>query len=835
MKFLISVLLLLSFLFPGAALATFAIFQTYYVPPVPQATCNIQTGAVAGGPTGPCVNPTAACDGVTNNAASFVSFGNWAIANQANYQLILDLPASATCVFEPSSSQSFWLGGSANAGNPTSISAVATGGTCGVGGSTCVRLTVGSTTGFVTGTTADIAGTIGTPLAIGTQTITVVDGTHIDLPNATFVANTLDSLPRVYGQKSVSNLIVRGNGATIKNTTSGTIQTGPGGMIQDNRHYGKVATVSAGASSVTLSDLTKIRLFTVGSYALMTGFDLQGVWQSPFGFPPNLHFFEFVLISGVNPATGVITFSAPLVNGYKSTWPEYNSGSLFETYPGGPATLYYLGPGFSTTVEYQNLTFDQVNQQSASAGKSITWRGVTMTGANCAPPTQNITWQFISSFGVNCSFEADKMVHSVTVTDSTIKTFKFQSSSINTLTMSGSSITNDLTGTPKTATITNSTLATFHPGAYAYGNSTGAITCTNCVITNLQTGGYVNAGTNSAVGFNNVTSMSGGIIQYPNGVNITNVADNGSGNPRLTVSSTTGFTTGQLVNVGSVTGSTGVNGGNASITVVDGTHFDLLSNTLGGSYTGGGVVGNYAPGWAVPGAYLYWSGSNGVGGLFKIIDVTQDVTNTYVQTDQAGGFPSIPSTGNKLSIITLGTPSMTCTGCSGSPEALDLAAAPAAGLPIYSYASRQITGASGASAILPRIQMYGNMTAIHFNVTNAYSGAGVLTFKLSQFDNWQILNSANAEVSWNSAGGGGPQVNAKSVGDRQITLSGVTCPTGSCTGDTGLTLPDATKSWFQGASLSSPIFSADVSASCPGANCPAITLTMQTNQGVVYP
>jgi len=71
---------------------------------------------------------------------------------------------------------------------------------------------------------------------------------------------------------------------------------------------------------------------------------------------------------------------------------------------------------------------------------------------------------------------------------------------------------------------------------------------------------------------------------------ISGAADNGSGLIRLTVSSTTGYTTGD---VKFVTGVAGVSGANGTfvITVVDATHIDLQGTSFSGTYTPGtGVI-----------------------------------------------------------------------------------------------------------------------------------------------------------------------------------------------------------------------------------------------------
>lgn len=70
---------------------------------------------------------------------------------------------------------------------------------------------------------------------------------------------------------------------------------------------------------------------------------------------------------------------------------------------------------------------------------------------------------------------------------------------------------------------------------------------------------------------------------------VSGAADNGSGLIRLTVSSTSGWTTGDIKDVASVGGTTEANG-TWTITVVDGTHIDLQGSTFANTYTSGGYV-----------------------------------------------------------------------------------------------------------------------------------------------------------------------------------------------------------------------------------------------------
>jgi hypothetical protein len=71
--------------------------------------------------------------------------------------------------------------------------------------------------------------------------------------------------------------------------------------------------------------------------------------------------------------------------------------------------------------------------------------------------------------------------------------------------------------------------------------------------------------------------------------NVTGTANNGAGLVRLAVASTTGFTTGQLVDVANVGGTVEANG-QFTVTVIDATHMDLQGTTYANAYTTGGTA-----------------------------------------------------------------------------------------------------------------------------------------------------------------------------------------------------------------------------------------------------
>src|SRR6185312_5262924 len=144
-------------------------------------------------------------------------------------------------------------------------------------------------------------------------------------------------------------LTVVGNGQTTTKLIGGSpgafglgvqfnIQSGNGAYSNTSIWTARLQTVLSGASTATCVTTADAALFSNNTWALISGIDLQGA-----GSPPNAFYFEYVFISNVNAGTGVITFSLPLANTYKSTWPNYNPGTAgLHPDRGGPATLYVI-------------------------------------------------------------------------------------------------------------------------------------------------------------------------------------------------------------------------------------------------------------------------------------------------------------------------------------------------------------------------------------------------------------------------------------------------------------------------------------------------------------
>ena len=100
----------------------------------------------------------------------------------------------------------------------------------------------------------------------------------------------------------------------------------------------------------------------------------------------------------------------------------------------------------------------------------------------------------------------------------------------------------------------------------------------------------------------------------PGAITISGAANNGSGLVRLTVSSTSGWSTGNTKTVSGVTGTTEANG-TWTITVIDGTHIDLQGSAFASAYVSGGVVGGSVDSMSTSFDQISSSSTNAVTGV----------------------------------------------------------------------------------------------------------------------------------------------------------------------------------------------------------------------------
>jgi hypothetical protein len=658
----------------------------------------------------------------------------------------------------------------------------------------------------------------------------------------------------------IKNLTVRGTGATISGLGGSGFWLGGNGICQagltdSGGCSARIQTVSAGSSTIQLTAASLaagyISRFSVGKWILVGGLDVQGIFQGPYGYPVNLTYFEYREIISVNSTTGVITLDGALTNSYLSTWPGYNSGNAFEADSGGPASIWVVGGAdntWNTAAEYIGLTISQAGQ-TYSPGRSITYTNVTFTGSYCGIPSQNQTWTVTNGTMTSCFMEVDKLIGTLTLDNVAIAYVDFQSNSVDSfVTRNGTTFTTALIGTAKSASMTDTTIASFRPGASAYGNTIGPVVCTRCAITALT---LTNAGIGDFGSSPWPYTMSGGVISFPVG------AVQGAGPPQRWASPINlpmVFSTGTYNSIGNFK-VTGISGGvwpasdnqtvTTTITIANGsTNLNVpsapfVSGDVGKTIAVGGAAGVSSPstlyGYITAfvdsaNVTLSYPASRAVSAASQTVQ--WGTANVAIQTNQAGGFPSAASLGGGTVTFTingggnpLGAQQFTCDACTGDPLVVAMntqnGATPLAPLGTYSTASYAPTSAQGS---LQNLIGIGKLVSLTIDVTQAYTGTGTATLNpTGQFHNFVIKQSAWTVFDWV------PVINLKQAGTRVITPTGVTCngSPGPCSGDTidgTVGYPGDANSWVMDGV--SPYMGSTFSG---GVN-PQFTMTIQTDQ-----
>jgi hypothetical protein len=553
----------------------------------------------------------------------------------------------------------------------------------------------------------------------------------------------------------INNLIVEGTGATLNSVGGAGFWLGGRGVCQAgiasaSGCSARIQTAQAGAMQITLTSSSlnagHVSRFPVGKWLMLGGLDTQGLWNAPYGFPPNQTFFEWRQVTAVDTLTGVITLDRPLANTYLSTWPNYNQGNNFEADNGGPATIWAIHDTWNATLEYRGLTINQEGQ-TYSPARSVTYRGVTFGGGHGGIPTQNETWTAINSSFANVNMETDKLIGTMTMDGVTINQIVFQSSSTDHFIMRNSTVTKRLDGGGKRTEITDSKLNNFGPGIWAYGVTSGATICTRCSIgtLNFDFGIFQNENLSAY-------SKNGGVISFPN------TAARGSAPAQR---------------------------------------------------------------WAVPGTNVFWSAPGYFTvGLFQVRALTQDATNTYIHTNEAGGFPAVAG---PIIYRTQPSSQFTCDACTGDPAAVatnvQSGATPLA--PLGTYSKRTFTPTS-AQGNLGSLVVRGRLASLSINVTQAYTGSGPAVLRpTGQFHMFTIKQSNWTQFDW------WPTIDLKTAGERIITPSGVTCngAPGGCGADTNLTVPEAV--WIQDKLMP------NMPSTFSGGSAPKFTITVRTDQSIV--
>lgn len=763
---------------PNACFAAFAIFQTVNSA-TPQITCNMVTGVASVG--GPCVTTPLTCNGDVQSVTRVVTIPNTPSPANRNLNVTVD-------TFAPG-----------DIGKTIRIP--------GAGGAGSMLIVLISA--FVDPQNVTLASQAFTSLsAVSTDLEFGMD----DAPafrdfNVWALANqgasqVVQTLPTggncwfgtQYGSGSirwvggVKDLVVEGGGATLNGKTVGWYAGSQAaalcqkGIAELTGCTARIKTVAAGASQLELTAASYaagyISRFSVNQWILVAGLNPQAILNANgSGYPPNPTFFEWRQITAICNNTGpcsgtaTLTLASPLTYEYLDTWPNYSSGNANEADAGGPGTIYAMNDAWNTRVEYKDLVM-WTNGSLGGNGRFVTYRNVSFDGS-IAQGGVNNCGSLPSQNETWAAYNTDWSyctIESDKITNNVI----LDTVSVNRLDFQSSSIT--------TATVTNSTIPTWiGTPRFTY-------------VTDITISSLFRPGSNS---YGNAT---------------------------------------QLVCTRCDVASFDQAGGVAQGTLSDYSKVGTVMEFPNSAQTGSGPPSRV---WAPVGAsnsnvwYVVGGSFSGTIGLVTGTALTQDATNTYVQTTDSVAFPPpFTSASGSVCCQTITAhpaPQFTCDDCSGDPifAAMNIQRGATPLAAVGEFASRDYAPAVSAANIGALIGR-GRLVSLTVNVTQAYTGSGssVLT-PTSQFSNLETVKQSDwTPWVWF------PIINLKQAGIRVITPGGVTCngSPGACAGDTINSTdgypPEAV--WVKGGispSIGGAAFSGGVN--------PQFTITIQTDQGVV--
>ena len=320
--------------------------------------------------------------------------------------------------------------------------------------------------------------------------------------------------------KGIPDLTVNMTGATFLDdggTSGAGYSIGSGSMTGTAGNFARVDSVNPGARSVKCKTVGDATNFTVGEKLLLSGLDLQGLWTSSYGFPPNHHFFEWLEVESVNGTTGIVTFFDPVLGTYLDTWPHYGPGEFPDQ--GGPATIYKMGDGWDCSLKFNGGSITGTTTGVNCAGREVIFTDHIQAGFGINP-SQNQTMRFIDS---TLGFvEVDKLIGTLSYEgNTTTGQVHIQSSSVDLLHITGETYVSFLNGTPKRLIADPGTTIDALRVYCTYGR-TDEIYCDGVTINSINMpGGSLYKGP-SDVGINIAYPMSNGVITIPNTDNAQN-------------------------------------------------------------------------------------------------------------------------------------------------------------------------------------------------------------------------------------------------------------------------------------------------------------------------
>lgn len=582
--------------------------------------------------------------------------------------------------------------------------------------------------------------------------------------NAGTVGGELAGVPNTW-VAGINNLLVEGTGATLRVGASGfwlgNAALNGRGLTQVNGSSARIQTVSAGSSTVTLTAASLaagyISRFAVNDWIMVGGLNTQATWNSPGGNGSPPNLTYFEWRQITNINAGTGVI----------TLDRTLANSYLDTWPEyNQGSAFEPDPGGPGTIW-------KVGQANSSWNATLEFVGLT----------------FVAGSGQLYAASRNVTYRNVTFTGGTLGAIPTQN---------------------ETWAAYNST---WPAAAVEVDKLIGTMTLDGVSMSLLQ---FQSNSVDRAIIRN--STFSNGV---QGGGKITEISDSDVGNfiPGTYIY---GNTLGPLTCTRCLVGSFANGGAGYDDT---GGVFSMSSGVItfpNTAASGGGPAQKWASAIGQP----VWFSTNGSSGQystlgqFSVLGVTQDATNTYVQTDVAGGFPTLTAYGGtRIQFKANGASQFTCTDPDPASDPAFIAMCTNAGAtplaPMMSYASRTYTpSASGQAGAIPGV---GKLVSLTIDVTVAGTAAGALTLAPAQFNANTVKQSDWSVYAWNYL------INLKQTGTRVITPSGITCngSPGGCSGDSGtLTVPEAVwlyaglGAWVNGTPTSNPTF----------------TLTLQTDQ-----
>lgn len=605
----------------------------------------------------------------------------------------------------------------------------------------------------------------------------------------------------------------------------------------------RVKTLNPGAITIELTTESAsaghISRFAVGRYIMITGWDVQGEFRSPYGFPPNFQWVEFRKV--IDITGNFLTIDSPLIYFYDQNWIENHRGSAFEADGGGPATIFDLNSGWDADITFNEGTYNAGGLINC-CGRNFTMNGGASVGEPIFPSV-NYSWRAVNHSAPDARCEIDKLIEVSEFTGGDWYRIQAQSSSGRLLKINGGAVVGNIDGTVKNTEIDNITVLgglRISPTSYGKGDT---FVCTNSTIDGDIVGGLLCKGPNDGTGEDKgyqgiITDITSGVFTIPKcfgpvvgrcfmpdpeGV----IMWSGSRGKfdKFSVLSVSQDSWPALDDQTSTTNVTLTNGSKniavSSNIFSAGDVGKLIAIPNGQQF---GTLHSYITGYVDPQNIT----------IYHTINVTTSTTsktlqwgtcNAYIHTDWAGGLPNsnfwptgflslyVPP-GRSVRFENCVAPSSTADQ---QARLADYCQSAAWDRPLWEYSKRTYNGSTGATGA-PGAPILGKIISIKVNVTKAYTGAGTLNMGFSQHDNTFL-----APVGGSDYFTYGPRFNLKVTGERVIQIGSTT---GAQSGDTNLNL--STDMWIDatpGASMSR-----DISAE-NSADWPSFTIEWVTDQG----